>query len=125
MTTTDWRAEWDSESWSDVVPAEDPYPSAAARIKAEGARQVVSRAHLERVAERVRAHELEKNQELARNLYLLEIEDAVKAIKGLRGRIVELARLAKSNGATWEALGDALGTSRQAACRSYGPASDL
>jgi DNA-directed RNA polymerase specialized sigma subunit len=60
-----------------------------------------------------------QGMEQARNLYLTELTEVTQAINGLKDRRPEIVRLAKANGATWEEIGDALGTSRQAACRSY------
>lgn len=60
---------------------------------------------------------VEKGQ--ARGLYLNELAEMHKAIKGLRKRLPEVVKSAKANGATWEEIGDALETSRQAACRSF------
>jgi DNA-directed RNA polymerase specialized sigma subunit len=62
---------------------------------------------------------LAEGKEQARSLVLDELAEMTQAIKGLRGRVPELVRVAKTNGATWEEIGDALGTSRQAACRTY------
>lgn len=61
-----------------------------------------------------------QGKEQARNLYLTELAQITKAITTLRERRPDLVLLAKTNGATWEEIGDALGTSRQAACRTYG-----
>jgi DNA-directed RNA polymerase specialized sigma24 family protein len=60
-----------------------------------------------------------QGKEQARSLYLEELAEVNQAIKGLRGRLPEIVKMAKVNGATWEDIGDALGTSRQAACRTY------
>jgi DNA-directed RNA polymerase specialized sigma subunit len=60
-----------------------------------------------------------EGKEQARSLYLEELTEMTQAIKGLQGRRPEVVKLAKANGATWEEIGEALGTSRQAACRSY------
>jgi DNA-directed RNA polymerase specialized sigma subunit len=60
-----------------------------------------------------------QGKEQARNLYLTELAEVNEAIRGLRGRLPEIVRNCKTNGATWEEIGDALGTSRQAACRTY------
>jgi DNA-directed RNA polymerase specialized sigma24 family protein len=60
-----------------------------------------------------------QGKEQARNLYLTELTEVTQAINGLKDRRPEIVRLAKANGATWEEIGDALGTSRQAACRTY------
>jgi DNA-directed RNA polymerase specialized sigma subunit len=59
------------------------------------------------------------SKEQARSLYLDELSQITEAIKGLQTRRPEVVRLAKANGATWEEIGEALGTSRQAACRTY------
>lgn len=60
------------------------------------------------------------SKEQARSIVLDELAETTQAINGLKGRVPELVRTAKTNGATWEEIGDALGTSRQAACRTYG-----
>jgi DNA-directed RNA polymerase specialized sigma24 family protein len=60
-----------------------------------------------------------QGKEQARNLYLTELAEVTQAINGLKDRRPEIVRLAKVNGATWEEIGEALGTSRQAACRTY------
>jgi hypothetical protein len=60
-----------------------------------------------------------EGMEQARSLYLQELEEMTMLIKDLRARVPEVVKLAKSNGATWEEIGNALGTSRQAACRTY------
>lgn len=61
-----------------------------------------------------------QGKEQARNLYLTELAQITTAINGLRERRPELVQAAKANGATWEEIGESLGTSRQAACRTYG-----
>lgn len=61
-----------------------------------------------------------EGKEQARHLALTELTETHRAIRGLKGRLPEIVRSAKANGATWEEIGEALGTSRQAACRSYG-----
>lgn len=63
---------------------------------------------------------LAEGKEQARSLILEELAEVSQAIEGLKDRRPELVRIAKDNGATWEEIGDALGTSRQAACRTYG-----
>jgi hypothetical protein len=60
-----------------------------------------------------------EGKEQARHVALTELAETNLAIRGLRGRLPEIVKVAKSNGATWEEIGDALGTSRQAACRTY------
>lgn len=90
MTPEDF-AEYDFE-WSE--PVKSTQPRAPYMTKAEGMEQ-------------------------ARNLYLTELTEVTEAINGLKDRRPEIVRLAKANGATWEEIGEALGTSRQAACRSY------
>lgn len=60
-----------------------------------------------------------QGKEQARNLYLTELTEVTQAINGLKDRRPDIVRAAKANGATWEEIGDALGTSRQAACRTY------
>lgn len=60
-----------------------------------------------------------QGKEQARNLYLTELTQVTEAITGLKERRPEIVRQAKANGATWEEIGEALGTSRQAACRTY------
>jgi DNA-directed RNA polymerase specialized sigma subunit len=60
-----------------------------------------------------------EGKEQARNMYLKELIEMKSAIEGLHKRMPEIVKLAKANGATWEDVGDALGTTRQAVCRRF------
>ena len=62
-----------------------------------------------------------QTMEELRNLILDELDEVHATKTSFEARELELIRLAKAKGATWEEIGDRIGTSRQTAHRAYAP----